>query len=185
MRANPGLTLEEIARGVHQRTQAVRDVLVGEGFSSSLRMSHPSDRAKVYSVVVETREGPGRAARPSQCARIAQVLSDGHFHTASEIHRRIGFCRLNSRIAELRKSRGWDILCEHVPGQGSGPDAYRYRLVGTSEGDEAARGEGLIAPGLRDSNGAVGASSPSGASSTVAGAEAPDCDVQPSLWEAA
>lgn len=137
--ANPGLTLEEIARGVHSRTAAVRDVLAGKGFSASLRMSHPSDRAKVYRVAPAAGDGRGRVPKPSQCEKVGRVLADGHWHTAAEIHRRCGFMRLNSRIADLRKDRGWTIVCEHVKGAGVGADAYRYRLVGTSEGDEAGQ----------------------------------------------
>lgn len=187
VRANPGLTLEEIARGVHQRTAAVRDVLVGDGFSASLRGSHPSDRAKVYSVIVETADGLGMVARPSQSSRVAQVLLDGNWHTASEIHRRCGTMRLNSRIAELRKRRSWEIVCEHIKGESSGPNAYRYRLVGTSDGDESARVPGLIAPGSRLVSGAHGASSPSDALAGVPqpAAGASDSDRQLSLSEAA
>lgn len=138
VRANPGLTLEEISRGVRARTAAVRDVLVGEGFSASLRMSYPSDRAQVYRVAVAGADGPGMASRPSQASRVAQLLSDGRWHTASEIHRRCGTMRLNSRVAELRKTRGWE-MCEFIKGETRGPDAYRYRLVGTSERDEASQ----------------------------------------------
>lgn len=186
VRANPGLTLEEIARGVQARTSAVRDVLVGEGFSSSLRLSHPSDRAKVYSVVIDSGDGRGTVARPSQSARVAQLLLDGRWHTASEIHRRCGTMRLNSRIAELRRRRHWDIVCEHIAGEKMGPNAYRYRLVGTSDGDEV-RVAGLPAPAVSSVNGAIGASSPSDAS-TIALQESPgasDSDRQLSLSEAA
>lgn len=190
VRANPGLTLEEIARGVQARTAAVRDVLVGDGFSSSLRGSHPSDRAKVYSVVVETADGRGMVARPSQESRVAQVLLDGRWHTASDIHRRCGFMRLNSRIAALRKSRGWDIVCERIPGEKIGPNAYRYRLVGTSDdGGGDARGSGLIAPGSRLVNGVCDGASPPSSDAPVALQPArvgvSDSDVQLSLSEAA
>lgn len=181
VRANPGLTLEEIARGVHSRTQAVLEVLHGEGFSASLRMSYPSDRAKVYSVVSVDGDGRGTVARPSQGTRVAQLLSDGRWYTASEIHRRCGTMRLNSRIAELRKTRNWDIVCEHIAGEKMGPNAFRYRLVGTSDGDEA-RAAGPPAPAAL-TNGAVRSSSPSGASAGLPGAS--DSDGQLSLSEAA
>jgi hypothetical protein len=64
--------------------------------------------------------------RQTQGERILRVLSDGAWHTTSEIHRRAGFSRLNSRVSELRK-RGALIECQHLPGRGSGPRAYRYR----------------------------------------------------------
>lgn len=139
--AHPGLLLEEIARGVQARTADVRDVLLGEGFSSSLRLAYPSDRARVYSTAANTTDGPGRAKKPSQCDRVSSVLRDGGWHTAAEIHHRCGFMRLNSRVAELRR-RGLVIVCEHVKGAGTGPSAYRYRQIGTRE--EAA-------PDARDS----------------------------------
>lgn len=47
----------------------------------------------------------------SQCDRIAAVLADGQPHRMTDIHRVVGFCRLNSRIAELR-TRGHVIVCE-------------------------------------------------------------------------
>lgn len=163
VRANPGLTLEEISRGVRARTAAVRDVLVGEGFSASLRMSYPSDRAQVYRVAVAAADGPGMVARPSQASRVAQLLGDGRWHTASEIHRRCGTMRLNSRIAELRKTRGWEIVCEFIKGETRGPDAYRYRLVGTSERDEASQAV-VARPAAVDGGCAPSASSRSDAS---------------------
>lgn len=65
----------------------------------------------------------------SQCDRILQVLKDERWHTPAEIHQHVGPLRLNSRVSELR-ARGYLILGEHVPGQPSGPDGYRYRLAG-------------------------------------------------------
>ena len=64
----------------------------------------------------------------SQSQRILAVLNDNRWHTVAEIHRRAGFSRLNSRVAELR-ARGYGIECEHVSGHGRGSEAYRYRLV--------------------------------------------------------
>ncbi len=46
----------------------------------------------------------------SQCDRILEFLSDGREHEMRDIHRAVGFCRLNSRVAELRK-RGHHIEC--------------------------------------------------------------------------
>lgn len=62
-------------------------------------------------------------ARHSQCARVLAVLSDGRPHTMTEIHRRAGTMRLNSRVAELRK-RGYPIApCKRVNGE------YVYQLL--------------------------------------------------------
>jgi hypothetical protein len=61
--------------------------------------------------------------RPSQNDLILEVLADGQPHSYKEIHRHAGFCRLNSRIAELR-TRGHNI----PPCDKSGGD-YRYQLL--------------------------------------------------------
>lgn len=132
----PGSTIEEIARGVRARTSEVRDVLLGGGFSSTQRLQYPSDRALVYSVAPEQRDGSGRAKKPSQCDQILAVLRDREWHTTAEIHRRCGFSRLNSRISDLRK-RGHVIDSDRIEGVPIGPDAYKYLLVATSE--EVAR----------------------------------------------
>ena len=58
----------------------------------------------------------------SQNDRILAVLQDGHEHEMRDIHREAGFCRLNSRISELRK-RGHNIECRREGG------LYFYRLV--------------------------------------------------------
>lgn len=47
----------------------------------------------------------------SQSADLLALLSDGHPHEMRSIHRAIGFCRLNSRVSELRK-RGHNIVCD-------------------------------------------------------------------------
>jgi hypothetical protein len=67
----------------------------------------------------------------SQCERILAFLADGLPHRMEDIHRAVGFCRLNSRVAELR-SRGYSIVCDKTGG------IYVYRLAGTP--DEAAQG---------------------------------------------
>lgn len=61
----------------------------------------------------------------TQGGRILLVLMDGGWHTTAEIHRRAGYSRLNSRVAELRK-KGHAIECESVPGE-TGARGYRYR----------------------------------------------------------
>lgn len=86
---------------------------------------------------------PGRAGiaptRPgSQNARILAVLDDEHWHTVSQIHSVVGPCRLNSRIAELRK-KGNAILCRRIPGK-TGAEAYEYRLLPDSDPDRAPLG---------------------------------------------
>lgn len=61
--------------------------------------------------------------QPSQCDLILEVLADGRLHSFREIHAHAGFCRLNSRIAELRK-RGHNIPpCDKTGGD------YRYQLL--------------------------------------------------------
>ena len=147
--ANPGLTAREVAKGVTARLQSVIDVLSGEAFSAAPRDAYPSDRAQVYRLAPVAAEQPGRAARRSQCDLIADLLADGLWHSVAQIHRRCGFSRLNSRVAELRSRRGMTIECRHVTGAGRGADAYEYRAV-TSEG-----GDGVAAMPL--------SSSPSGA----------------------
>lgn len=65
----------------------------------------------------------------SQCDRILRVLEDGNWHRMEEVHQRVGFCRLNSRISELRH-RGHNIVCDKSRG------VYKYRLL--EEPDVAA-----------------------------------------------
>lgn len=58
----------------------------------------------------------------SQSADLLALLSDGQPHEMRDIHRAIGFCRLNSRVSELR-GRGHLIECDKSGGQ------YVYRLL--------------------------------------------------------
>lgn len=71
----------------------------------------------------------------SQCDRILAFLSDGRPHRMEEVHQAVGFCRLNSRIAELR-SRGHVIVCEKTK------RVYVYRLVGAPLKEEPGVGQG-------------------------------------------
>lgn len=71
----------------------------------------------------------------SQNARIIRALGNGHWTTVSEIHRRAGPSRLNSRISELRK-KGYQI--EHQP-RGNGPLGHVYRLLNPPSEEELAR----------------------------------------------
>lgn len=66
--------------------------------------------------------------RESQNDRILAVLRDGEWWSTEQIHRRAGFSRLNSRIAELRK-RGHVIEHRFVPEEARGPRAHEYRKV--------------------------------------------------------
>jgi hypothetical protein len=155
VRQHPGLTLNDVARGVRARTADVADVLASEAFYASPRESYASDRAQVYRLAPAAGEKTGRAARRSQCSLIAEVLADGGWHTTSEIHRRCGFSRLNSRIAEMRSThRRWGMVieCRHIEGVQAGPDAQEYRFVGYKAGfgpeaSEAADCATLAGPG--------------------------------------
>lgn len=131
--ANPGQTVDEIARSVTARTAEVRDVLLAGGFSSSLRVAYASDRARVYRVAPGAQDGQGRARRPSQCDRLLSILADGRWHNSADLHRQV-FCVLHSRISELRR-RGYVI---ERRGQGAGAEHYDYRLVEHVEASEAA-----------------------------------------------
>lgn len=183
--AHPGEhLLTEIARGVQVADQRVREALRNDGrFSARERLRNGRDNARVYFLSNVPADGPGRAKRPSQCDLISAVLRDGEWHTADEIHRRCGFSRLNSRVAELRR-RGMSIVCEHVKGQGSGPAAYRYRLVGTSEADDAtssARAERTL-PAAAPSDARMASR---GAAFASSASDAPPANVQLALGEAA
>jgi hypothetical protein len=138
--AHPGLTLTEIARGVQARDRDVRDVLALEAFSASVRDENEFRSPQVYQLASVGADGLGRRGRATQCDLIAHVLRDGGWHTTAEIHRRCGFSRLNSRIAELRRRRGMRIECRHVDGQHTGPNAFEYRLVVTPEAADALLG---------------------------------------------
>lgn len=160
--ANPGLTSTQIARGVAARTQDVVDALADEAFSASERAAYPADRAQVYQLASEAGERLGKAVRRSQCDLIAAVLVDGRWHTTAELHRRCGFSRLNSRIAELRDPRKrWGMIIDsrRIQGVRNGSDAYEYRFVGyrpgfdrngriaaTSEGGDGVRVPACPAP---------------------------------------
>lgn len=120
---HPGHTADEISRAVRARTAEVRHVLTSGPFIGSLRQSWASDKATVYRIGIREGDGTGRPGRRSQCDRIAAVLADGRPHSMEEIHRIVGTCRLNSRIAELRKRRGMNIVCDKSGGH------YIYRLV--------------------------------------------------------
>ena len=73
----------------------------------------------------------------TQNARILRALADGRWTTVSEIHRRAGTSRLNSRISELRL-HGYEI--EHTVGPGATSALkHRYRLLNPPSKTELAR----------------------------------------------
>jgi len=73
----------------------------------------------------------------SQNSRVLRVLADGRWHTGSNVQRRSGANRPNSRISELR-ARGFQIESERIAG--AGLLGHRYRLV------EPVAVEGLVTP---------------------------------------
>lgn len=72
----------------------------------------------------------------SQNARILRVLAKGKWVTVSEIHRRAGTSRLNSRVSELRK-QGYEIEHMKVAGK-AGALGHRYRLLNPPSATELA-----------------------------------------------
>lgn len=86
---------------------------------------------------------------PSQNDRILALLSDRQPHRVPDIHRAVGTCRLNSRVAELRKrlrSEGLTVICHHLGGVGA--EAYSYQITPLEEVKEPT-------PALASSSGAV------------------------------
>jgi hypothetical protein len=74
------------------------------------------------------REEADVIRKGSQNHRVLLALADHQWHTTAAIHRAVGPCRLNSRVAELRDRHGFDIWCEQIPGR-TGAHAFRYRLA--------------------------------------------------------
>lgn len=74
----------------------------------------------------------------SQCDQILAVLKDGRLHSIQEIHSIVGPCRLNSRVAELRRPErgGHDIRCKTESWWNASKrrreKTYFYRLVGSA-----------------------------------------------------
>lgn len=63
----------------------------------------------------------------SQASRVQEYLADGKERTIEEIHAACGTMRLNSRVAELRKKRGLNIVCRTV--KVNGHRTYAYQLL--------------------------------------------------------
>ena len=80
------------------------------------------------STVTEPRAG-------SHCARLLAVLSDGAWHTTSNLHRRAGHMIVHSRIADLR-AKGYRVEHDTVPGR-VGAQAHRYRWLDAPTQDTA------------------------------------------------
>lgn len=142
MRENPGQhVFSEVARGVKLADVLVREALQDdERFWRRDRGAYDSDRAVVFFLPPTAADGSRRAKKRTQVQKVESVLADGYWHTAEEIHKRCGFMRLNSRIAELRdpKGRGLNIECERIAGVPNGAGAYRYRLIPAATSEEAA-----------------------------------------------
>lgn len=133
-------TAYEIGLGIRARRAAVASVLQREGFypANPPAGSNPYAFYWAASPPVPQRESTTDAA-PSQSARILSVLRDGRALTTAEIHARVGTCRLNSRLSELR-SRGYVIETIRIQGVPAGPHAQGYRLLaepGDSFGEAA------------------------------------------------
>lgn len=128
-----GATFKEIAAGIHARASSVRHaVRIDKRFIGPFgTVERP--RAGLYALAPRVAGEPSGtvAGRDSQATRILRVLSDRKPHTVTEIHRRAGTSRLNSRVAELRpklRAQGLEIECTRIDGVPTGPDAYRYQL---------------------------------------------------------
>jgi hypothetical protein len=76
----------------------------------------------------------------SHCAVLADILADGEWHSSWEILRE-AIARqgegmiVHSRISDLRKSHGFIIASDKLPGRGG--RAYRYRLLHSPSPDQA------------------------------------------------
>lgn len=73
----------------------------------------------------------------TDCDFLLEVLSDGGWHSTSEILRRSFVERghgmtVHSRVSDLRKKRGLEV--EHRRAAGERADAFQYRLAASSAG---------------------------------------------------
>lgn len=136
------MAAQQVARVVRTREGEVRDALRLDARFVETATPHGA-RFTLASTASDARaSSPARyrgILAGSQNHRILRVLGDGDWHTTAEIHRRAGFSRLNSRVAELR-SRGFVIECERVSGE-SGARGYAYRLVGGGNGGDGPGGQ--------------------------------------------
>lgn len=130
------LHLETLARGLRARTIHVRDALRHDPRFDLVQVGSAAKWALRPAVAQEPRDA--RPARVSQNDRVLAALADGRWRTVPELHARVGPCRLNSRVAELRK-RGHRIECRTVAGR-VGPARYEYRLVSGADGSSPDAG---------------------------------------------
>lgn len=133
-----GETASEIALGLRARRFDVALTLRDdERFYGPVKVGAAPHAKEVWSLAAGTAgqagtgkksRWPGRSTRflapGSQHVRVLEVLSDGRWHTSSELYRRV-HCVLHSRIYQLREM-GYDI-----PHRGGGPgaEAHEYRLA--------------------------------------------------------
>lgn len=76
-----------------------------------------------------------RERQPTLADRFLAVLSDGEWHTGTELHQRTGH-RFGDRVLILRK-RGWDVESERLHGDGS---VWRFRLKGRASKPYVTKG---------------------------------------------
>lgn len=121
-------TASDVAVGVRARRADVDRVLADTG--SFETTTHPAGGSPAATYWRVSPHVP-----VPQWKRIVAVLADRRPHSMQEIHAKAGFCRLNSRVSELR-SRGYEITCDKTGGN------YIYTLVSTPDDllDEPAAG---------------------------------------------
>ena len=140
---HPGRTVEDVARGVHAQTQAVRQTLSGPLFSYSL-----CNGRKLYRLAGDGQGRAGSGGPETDADFLLRVLRDGKPHNLNEILRRSFAergCGLttHSRAAELRK-RGYDIRNWKDGERGAGS---WYRLVGRLDEAAIPRGDAVSSSG--------------------------------------
>lgn len=127
---HPGLTVEQIAQGVHKRKVAVADVLASEAFSASVTVGPRGADVRVYSLATSAVDGTGRRDRPpTHDEKVLALLSSGEpvSHLSIYALHVVG----HSRIASLR-SKGYTIVSRREG------DLYWYRLIGEPQAEAAA-----------------------------------------------
>lgn len=107
----------------------------------------------------------------TQKQRILEVLSDGRWHTATELYRT--GCVLHSRISDLRNKDGYTIERRNVGGVGA--EAHEYRLVGGCVETSGGSGDLLSPAGVStEPPGATSGASPAFTLAGDAGSALPD-----------
>lgn len=98
----------------------------------------------------------------SQSADLLALLSDGRPHEMRSIHRAIGFCRLNSRVSELR-GRGYSIVCDKSNRE------YVYTLISRPLEDDDNGRTGDVASSRSPGHSLATEAAPSSSSGCVSG----------------